>query len=292
MATEIVEQRIELACERRLIDVEFGKQACLDLGTLQTIGAELPESSCSWAQRINLVCSHVNEHDLVAHSAKENVGILIRERTGHPSSLPFCRSRRTVCRWGVHHAAKEPTAVRGDPLARPEEAFRRLYSYVAYRIGPGPDAEDVVSTTVERALRYRESFDAEKGTPTSWLIGIANRVLADAGRARAQETPVADGLDVAVADDFAPTVIASVGLTDALGKLDDRSRELLALRYGADLKATDIATLLGERTNTVEVALHRALARLRVLLESDEQHDPHVLRHTHQYSETEPRRLA
>lgn len=168
--------------------------------------------------------------------------------------------------------------MRRDPLARPEEAFRRLYSYVAYRIGPGPDAEDVVSATVERALRYRESFDEQKGTPTSWLIGIANRVLADAGRTHAHETPVADVLDVAAVDDFAPGVVAALGLADALTHLDERSRELLAMRYGADLKAKDIAALLGERTNTVEVALHRALTRLRVLLEPDERHDPRTRR--------------
>lgn len=156
--------------------------------------------------------------------------------------------------------------MRGDPLARPEEAFRRLYSYVAYRIGPGPDAEDVVSATVERALRYRDSFDEEKGTATSWLIGIANRVLADAGRARAQETPVTAELGLPPVDDFAPGVVAALGLADAVARLDERSRELVAMRYGADLKAKDIAALLGERTNTVEVALHRALERLRVLL--------------------------
>ena len=53
----------------------------------------------------------------------------------------------------------------------------------------------------------------------------------------------------------------------AVGRLDPRERELIALRYGADLTARQIADLLGQRTNTVEVALHRALARLRDLVE-------------------------
>jgi RNA polymerase sigma factor (sigma-70 family) len=42
-----------------------------------------------------------------------------------------------------------------------------------------------------------------------------------------------------------------------------RDRELVALRYGADLTAAQIAELLGLTTNAVEVGLHRALARLR-----------------------------
>ena len=53
----------------------------------------------------------------------------------------------------------------------------------------------------------------------------------------------------------------------AMETLDERNRELLALRYGADLTAKQIAEVLGVRTNAVEVALHRALGKLRTVLE-------------------------
>ena len=52
-------------------------------------------------------------------------------------------------------------------------------------------------------------------------------------------------------------------LSRVLGTLSAQDRELVALRYGADLSARQIAELLGARTNTIEVALHRALERLR-----------------------------
>ena len=42
-----------------------------------------------------------------------------------------------------------------DPLADPEQLIERVYSYVAYRIGPGADAEDVTSEAFARALRGR-----------------------------------------------------------------------------------------------------------------------------------------
>jgi RNA polymerase sigma factor (sigma-70 family) len=48
--------------------------------------------------------------------------------------------------------------------------------------------------------------------------------------------------------------------------LDERDQELIALRYGADLTAKQVATQLGLKTNAVEVALHRVLARLRAEL--------------------------
>ena len=61
------------------------------------------------------------------------------------------------------------------------------YAYVAYRVGDGPNAEDVTSQTFERALRYRDSYDSRRGDPAAWLIGIARRCIAD-GTMR-NETP-------------------------------------------------------------------------------------------------------
>ena len=57
----------------------------------------------------------------------------------------------------------------------PSALIRRVYAYVAYRLGDGPDAEDVTSEVFERALRYRESYDRSKGEPIGWLLGIARR---------------------------------------------------------------------------------------------------------------------
>ena len=61
--------------------------------------------------------------------------------------------------------------------------------------------------------------------------------------------------------------VERVTLAQAVERLEERDRELIALRYGSDLSARQIAELLELRTNAVEVALHRALARLRKLLE-------------------------
>ena len=52
--------------------------------------------------------------------------------------------------------------------------------------------------------------------------------------------------------------------------LPERDAELIALRYGADLTAKQIAEVTGMRTNAVEVALHRTLATLRQVLETGE----------------------
>lgn len=147
-----------------------------------------------------------------------------------------------------------------DPLADPEVLIRRVYSYVAYRIGAGADAEDVTNETFERAIRARHTYDASRGTPSAWLIGIARRCLADAMAAR---LPVAAEPPEAVGPDLEEASIRRLTLSNAISVLDEREQELIALRYGADLTARRIGEILGMRTNAVEVALHRALARLR-----------------------------
>jgi RNA polymerase sigma-70 factor (ECF subfamily) len=154
-----------------------------------------------------------------------------------------------------------------DPLADPQPLIRRVYAYVAYRIGDGADAEDVTSDAFERALRYRSSFDPRRGDPAAWLIGIARRCIADA--ALRGDLPTDEVPETPVESHEEPS-LRRLELRAAVARLDERDRELLALRYGADLTAKQIAELLELKTNAVEVALHRALGRLRTILEPPE----------------------
>jgi RNA polymerase sigma factor (sigma-70 family) len=149
-----------------------------------------------------------------------------------------------------------------DPLSNPGPLIRRVYSYVAYRIGDGPDAEDVTSEVFERALRYRASYDESRGQPLPWLLGIARRCVDDARAARPTASPV-EPAETASAEDLGGEVVQRLVLAAAIDGLDERGRDLLALRYGADLTARQIGEVLGLKTNAVEVALHRTLTRLR-----------------------------
>jgi RNA polymerase sigma factor (sigma-70 family) len=158
---------------------------------------------------------------------------------------------------------------RRDPLDRPEELIRSVYAYVAYRIGDGPDAEDATSDTFERAIRYRDSYDRSRGEPIAWLIGIARRCVNDLLAAR--RPTVADPPDVPDEGDLEDETVGRLAIGSEVARLAPTERELIALRYGADLTARQIGELLEMKTNAVEVALHRALSRLRPRVERAEQ---------------------
>jgi len=153
-----------------------------------------------------------------------------------------------------------------DPLANPAAAIRRVYSYVAYRIGDGPEAEDITSNVFERALRYRSSYDESRGRPLPWLLGIARRCVDDAVSRR---PPIAESEaeEQPSGEDLEGDAVRRLAVARALESLDERGRELIALRYGADLRAREIGEVLGMKTNAVEVALHRTLALIRAKLD-------------------------
>jgi RNA polymerase sigma-70 factor (ECF subfamily) len=157
-----------------------------------------------------------------------------------------------------------------DPFADPQPLIRRVYAYVAYRVGDGADAEDITSATFERALRYRSSFDPKRGDPAAWLIGIARHCILDHGLRDIPSDTLPDRAEASHED----ATLRKLELRAAVAVLEERDRELVALRFGADLTARQIADLLGLKTNAVEVALHRALARLRVALEAPPQDHP------------------
>jgi RNA polymerase sigma-70 factor (ECF subfamily) len=158
---------------------------------------------------------------------------------------------------------------RSDPLANPEPLIRRVYSYAAYRLGDGADAEDATGETFARAVRYRNSFDARTGSAQAWLLGIARRVVDDQLSQRQRSAAgFEDGVASSFVEDLADLAVERLFLRAALARLSTADRELLAMRFGADLAVKDIAAIMGVRPNSVDVALHRALARLRESVES------------------------
>lgn len=158
-----------------------------------------------------------------------------------------------------------------DPLAQPEELLRRVYAYVAYRVHDRSEAEDITSETFVRAVRYRNRYDPRQGEPIAWLLGIARRCIYDASL---RPRPEATSREPAVGADLESDVLSRVSLASAVAALSSSDRDLLALRYGADLSTREIARLLEMRAGSVDVALSRARARLKELLESEHTSGP------------------
>jgi len=66
----------------------------------------------------------------------------------------------------------------------------RIYNYFRYRVGDGPDAEDLTSITFEKAWRHRARFRRDLGAFTTWLYAIARNVAVDHWRRRRDTAPL------------------------------------------------------------------------------------------------------
>jgi RNA polymerase sigma-70 factor (ECF subfamily) len=153
-----------------------------------------------------------------------------------------------------------------------DDNLARVYGFFAYRVGSRDDAEDLTQQTFERALRAWERFDPRRAAVGTWLIAIARNLLIDHYRAG-----VADSANVALdevpagelpsANGAAPAIGLGPELAQALDGLAQRDREVLALRYGADLTGPEIVELTGLTLANVQQIISRSLRRLREALE-------------------------
>ncbi len=151
-----------------------------------------------------------------------------------------------------------------------EEHVWDVYGFLAYRLDSRADAEDLTQLTFERALRAWPRFDPELASPRTWLLAIARNALIDhrrrdrrasqrsisAGEVAERELPASPGIDESV---FGP----DPELAAALGRLSEREREVLALRFGADLAGAEIAAILETSVANVQQLSSRALRKLR-----------------------------
>ncbi|HWW67721.1 MAG TPA: sigma-70 family RNA polymerase sigma factor [Solirubrobacterales bacterium] len=154
-----------------------------------------------------------------------------------------------------------------------EEHVWRVYGYLAYRLRSRSDTEDLTQLTFERALRSWSSFDPERSPLGAWLLVIARNVYIDhrrregtASRKIASGRPIDGALAGAV-----PGPEREFGLDPALAaalrRLSRREREVVALRFGGDLRLREIAEAMGLTVANAQQVLSRALRRLRSLLE-------------------------
>jgi RNA polymerase sigma factor (sigma-70 family) len=155
-----------------------------------------------------------------------------------------------------------------DDFARVyEEHVWIVYGFLAYRIRDRAAAEDLTQATFEHALRAWSRFDARKGSHRTWLMTIArNLLIDDRRRDHSSGVEIDEGMLPSVAGPE-DRPMASHEIADALSRLGDREREVIALRFGGDLTGPEIAEVLGLSLANVQQILSRSLRKLRSILD-------------------------
>jgi RNA polymerase sigma-70 factor (sigma-E family) len=143
-----------------------------------------------------------------------------------------------------------------------EAAFDGLFASarrVAMRlVGHGPEADDVAAEALARAYaRWPKVRDLDYRD--AWVMRVAANVALDVLRRsrRPLPQPITDDVDPADA------AVTRLALAQALRRLPRRQRDVVVLRYLADLSEADVAESLGVSAGSVKQHAHRAVDALR-----------------------------
>ena len=155
-----------------------------------------------------------------------------------------------------------------DALAELYDRFGRTAYGLAFRIlRDAALAEDAVQDAFLAAWRTSASFDARRGTASTWLLTLVHRRSVDVVRREERrragpldDAPVASG---DATDETAEVRELRRGVQAALAVLTPAEREALELAYYAGLSQSEIAERLGVPLGTVKSRMFAGLAKLR-----------------------------
>lgn len=150
----------------------------------------------------------------------------------------------------------------------------RVFRTVRGVLRSDAEAEDVTQDAMLTVLTSLDRYSPRSGTRfVAWVTTIAvNTARRRFRRRRPELTATGDLPDIPGADDEPGDDLdrswERAALLQALVELEPREREIVSLRYGAELNATEIATLVGAEPANVRKLLERARVRLGQRIEA------------------------
>ena len=148
---------------------------------------------------------------------------------------------------------------------------RPVFKYLYSRLGNVHEAEDVTAQTFLGAFESFQNLHQDEHFP-AWLFTIARHKALDHYRRRKNVTSLDDVSELPGGGDPLQAVVQSEQagqLAGLLQALPESERELLRLRFLAELSFPEMARLLHRNEAAVKKALYRLLARLQSQLEED-----------------------
>ncbi len=159
--------------------------------------------------------------------------------------------------------------------ATTEELFERhsatIFTYLRQHTRSREDAEDILVDTFLAAMEDREFARLPESSQVAWLWRVARNKTVNAFRQAAvrrgtsleqvdetiSEEETQDPEQMALRQDEVRQV------RDLLRRLPPLQQDLLRLRFGYDLRCTEIAAILGKREQALRTMLSRTLKLLR-----------------------------
>jgi RNA polymerase sigma-70 factor (ECF subfamily) len=145
-----------------------------------------------------------------------------------------------------------------------------VYRYLYYRIGDRQAAEDLTSDVFVRMIRSISAYRPRSVTFQAWLFQIARNIAIDHYRkmkhrdhAELEENMADQEDDV---DASVDRHLTNARLKQALGHLSEDQRDVLVMRFVANMPIAQVAQTLHKSEDAIKGLQRRGLLALRELL--------------------------
>ena len=143
-----------------------------------------------------------------------------------------------------------------------------LYRYIYIRCGYNRElAEDITQDIFVKAWEKRSTFNSSKSTLKNWIYIIARNHIIDLYRKKKVSLKSFDedihikDLNISIEDE-----VVLGDILKNLEKLKEKEKEVIVLRYVQDLDIEAISKIIGKSRNTTKVMIHRAIKKLKYIM--------------------------
>lgn len=142
----------------------------------------------------------------------------------------------------------------------------KLYGYLVNVTRDVQLSEDILQNTWLAALSHLSQYRLQGAGFGAWLFAIARNECRQHWRKEKREAPLDSVERDCPTYGHKQSADERLMIETALSALSEEDRELIRLRYIADLPVNEIARILSINSVAVRVRLHRALRRARAAL--------------------------
>lgn len=150
-----------------------------------------------------------------------------------------------------------------------EHFAEKIYRFIYFRVGHKEVAEDILSDTFVKSWQKINQINSPAAL-SGWLYQIARNNIIDYYRLK-KETVALEDVEEFLEDEVNPVDTVNLNLQqrkilEILYLLPKEQQEVIKYRFFEDLTSEEIAYILGKSEGAIRVIQHRAILRLKELL--------------------------
>jgi len=166
-------------------------------------------------------------------------------------------------------------AARQDPNAYAElyeRYYARVYRYIYHRLGTVQDAEDVTAVVFMKALEALPSYRTGRNGFAPWIFPITRNAVVDHYRRQRKQAPLDELSHESTESDPVGEVLdreQRLELRALVEHLSPEQRDVVLMRYAAELSFAEIGSTLHKNEAAVRMLLHRGLRKMKAVMDDE-----------------------